>query len=260
MLNNASDGMGFSCYVDGIAPSMSLVRIQNSGGASGWEFFEFDSVGYPHNQIDYKGNLVQNTPNVLTIQTKSGAINTFNISTRIYTFSDGEPNRWQTPTIDPGPPPPPPVTDYVVNQTLDPNLTSRSVKTHSDGTAEVLSKLTSVLGTQGQIEVTSTEGQVQIGLAPNLALETLTVNGDVAVHGSLSVDNTFTASQLAATTEVTAPTLTATTEVTAPTVTATGAVNAAYLMLQNYPDETQIPLTVPPGALVCVNNIVGTRV
>lgn len=219
----------------------------------------FTEYNNAHNIIDFLNGNGGANPYPLT---RGDSINWI---TGVYTFADGSPNRWQTPTIGPLPP-----EDYVINQVLDPNLASRSIETHADGTAEVLSKLTSVLGTQNQIDVTVTEGQVQIGLAQDLQFNSLEVNGDAAIHGNLVVDQTISAPTLNASTQVTAPTvsatgtvtaptISATTAVTAPTLTATGAVNAAYLVLENYPDETQIPRTVPAGALVRVNQIVGMK-
>lgn len=262
---------GRASWVDNLDLNAARVVITQSVTMSDWDYTEYDPVTHALRWQETARSGAE--PGVITYHSPYNGlpsdINTINVGTGVYTFALGRPNRWQTQTIDPTPPPPPPPSDYVINQTLDPNLASRSVKTHADGTAEVLSKLTSVLGTQNQIDVTVTEGQVQIGLAQNLTFNSLEVNGDGAIHGNLTVDSTVsgadvsasgsvTAPTVIATTEVTAPTVMATTSVTAPTITASGAVNAAYLVLQSYPDETQIPLTVPAGALVSVNNVVGT--
>ncbi len=255
---------GRAAWVDNLDLNAARVVIAQSATMSDWDYTEYDPTTHALRWTQTARSGME--PGVITYNSPYNGlpsdINTINVDTGIYTFAINQPNRWQTSTINPDPPPPPPpppAEDYVINQVLDPNLASRSIKTHEDGTAEVLSKLTSVLGTQNQIDVTVTEGQVQIALAQDLQFNSLEVNGDAAIHGNLVVDQTISAPTLSASTQVTAPTIAATTAVTAPTVTATGAINAAYLVLQNYPDETQIPLTVPAGALVCVNQIVGMK-
>ena len=58
--------------------------------------------------------------------------------------------------------------NYSLRQDIDPLLTADFKITNPSGDAEFLSKLTKVTGTQHQVEVTVTNGAVNIGLAPDL--------------------------------------------------------------------------------------------
>lgn len=53
-------------------------------------------------------------------------------------------------------------------QQIDPLLTANFRITNPDGSKEFLSKLTKVTGVEHQVEVTVTNGEVMIGIAPNI--------------------------------------------------------------------------------------------
>lgn len=211
---------GTPAWGDATVPSVCIIRTLLSG--PGWEYFEKDSpLG---SQIDYQ-IATDLTGDIATFMPTAGGPNTLNVATGLYTFAEGQANRWQTPT----------------EADTHTGFGSTIFGSDKDGEQVELSKLTSVIGTANQIDITQTSGsEVQIGIAADLEFDSLVVNGDAAIHGAVTADGDISGVDVTATGDV----------------SATGKVSGRYLKLDVFQPGDTLP--TEPGSLYVYNSGVQT--